>query len=139
MVKQNFRTVSSNKILRGYVHSFSNWSDFLPIIKFAINKSVHASTTHTPFYVNGLNHPRIPALIHSDSGLRGEGLTRAKTAMAIAHHVSPQMTLRLMPITIMSTSRKSTLAVARTLLLHQTLMIIPARKGTPPLKKRRTD
>ena len=46
------------EILRGYVHSFSSWSEFLPMVEFAINNSVHASTTHTPFYVNGLRHPR---------------------------------------------------------------------------------
>ena len=37
---------------------------------------MHASTTHTLFYVNGLHHPRIPALIQSDYGLRG-GVTRS--------------------------------------------------------------
>ena len=51
------------EILRGYVHSFSNWSEFLPMVEFAINSSVHASTTHTPVYMNVLRHPRIPDLI----------------------------------------------------------------------------
>ena len=51
------------KILRGYVHSFTSWSEFLPMVEFAINNSVHASTMHTPFFVNGLRHPRIPALL----------------------------------------------------------------------------
>ena len=58
-------------ILRRYVRSFSIWSDFLPKVEFAINNSLHASKTHTPFYVNGLRHPRIPVLIQSDSELRG--------------------------------------------------------------------
>uniref|UniRef100_A0AAV1V506 Integrase catalytic domain-containing protein n=2 Tax=Peronospora matthiolae TaxID=2874970 RepID=A0AAV1V506_9STRA len=49
------------EILRGYVHSFKSWSEFLPMVEFAINNSVHASTTHTPFYVNGLRHPRVIA------------------------------------------------------------------------------
>ena len=31
-------------ILRGCVHSFTNWSEFLPMVKFAINNLVHAST-----------------------------------------------------------------------------------------------
>jgi hypothetical protein len=61
------------EILRGYVHSFSSWSEFLPMVEFAINNSVHASTTHTPFYVNGLRHPRIPALLESESSLREGG------------------------------------------------------------------
>uniref|UniRef100_A0AAV1U2Q6 Integrase catalytic domain-containing protein n=1 Tax=Peronospora matthiolae TaxID=2874970 RepID=A0AAV1U2Q6_9STRA len=41
------------EILRGYVHSFKSWSEFLPMVEFAINNSVHASTTHTPFYGGG--------------------------------------------------------------------------------------
>uniref|UniRef100_A0AAV1VKS5 Integrase catalytic domain-containing protein n=1 Tax=Peronospora matthiolae TaxID=2874970 RepID=A0AAV1VKS5_9STRA len=59
------------EILRGYVHSFKSWSDFLPMVEFAINNSVHASTTHTPFYVNGLRHPRVPTLLECNSGSRG--------------------------------------------------------------------
>uniref|UniRef100_A0AAV1VCG2 Integrase catalytic domain-containing protein n=1 Tax=Peronospora matthiolae TaxID=2874970 RepID=A0AAV1VCG2_9STRA len=51
------------EILRGYVHSFKSWSEFLPMVEFAINNSVHASTTHTPFYVNDLRHPRVPTLL----------------------------------------------------------------------------
>uniref|UniRef100_A0AAV1US51 Integrase catalytic domain-containing protein n=1 Tax=Peronospora matthiolae TaxID=2874970 RepID=A0AAV1US51_9STRA len=63
------------EILRGYVHSFKSWSEFLPMVEFAINNSVHASTTHTPFYVTGLRHPRVPTLLECNSVLRGE--TRA--------------------------------------------------------------
>uniref|UniRef100_A0AAV1TIW0 Integrase catalytic domain-containing protein n=1 Tax=Peronospora matthiolae TaxID=2874970 RepID=A0AAV1TIW0_9STRA len=59
------------EILRGYVHSFTSWSEFLPMAEFAINYSVHASTTHTPFFVNGLRHPRLPAFLECDSSLRG--------------------------------------------------------------------
>uniref|UniRef100_A0AAV1U3R5 Reverse transcriptase n=1 Tax=Peronospora matthiolae TaxID=2874970 RepID=A0AAV1U3R5_9STRA len=46
------------------------------MVEFAINNSVHASTTHTPFYVNGLRHPRVPTLLECNSGLK-EGGTRA--------------------------------------------------------------
>uniref|UniRef100_A0AAV1U9L3 Integrase catalytic domain-containing protein n=1 Tax=Peronospora matthiolae TaxID=2874970 RepID=A0AAV1U9L3_9STRA len=55
------------EILRGYVHSFTSWSEFLQMVEFAINNSVHASTTHTPFFVNGLRHPRLPAFLECDS------------------------------------------------------------------------
>uniref|UniRef100_A0AAV1US85 Reverse transcriptase domain-containing protein n=1 Tax=Peronospora matthiolae TaxID=2874970 RepID=A0AAV1US85_9STRA len=46
------------------------------MVEFAINNSVHASTRHTSFYVNGLRHPRVPTLLECNSGLRG-GQTRA--------------------------------------------------------------
>ena len=46
------------------------WSSMLPIVEFAMNNEVHASTGYTLFYVNGLTHPR--ALITSP--LRGQGL-----------------------------------------------------------------
>uniref|UniRef100_A0AAV1UHQ0 Integrase catalytic domain-containing protein n=1 Tax=Peronospora matthiolae TaxID=2874970 RepID=A0AAV1UHQ0_9STRA len=66
------------EILRGYVHSFKSWSEFLPMVEFAINNSVHASTTHTPFYVNGLRHPRVPTLLECNSGLGGGGTRASK-------------------------------------------------------------
>uniref|UniRef100_A0AAV1UPC5 Integrase catalytic domain-containing protein n=1 Tax=Peronospora matthiolae TaxID=2874970 RepID=A0AAV1UPC5_9STRA len=58
-------------MLRRYVHSLTSWCEFLPMAEFAINNSVHALTTHTPFYVNGLRHPRLPAFLERDSSLRG--------------------------------------------------------------------
>ena len=76
------------EILRGYVQSFTDWSEFvLPMVEFAINKSVHASTTHTPFFVNGLRHPRLPTHLECDSSSRGEGFVRSKIVLALAHHV----------------------------------------------------
>ncbi|KAG2880155.1 hypothetical protein PC129_g21476 [Phytophthora cactorum] len=42
-------------LLKSYAHSFQQWSDCLPMAEFAINNSVHASTGHTPFYVNDRN------------------------------------------------------------------------------------
>uniref|UniRef100_A0AAV1UGY7 Integrase catalytic domain-containing protein n=1 Tax=Peronospora matthiolae TaxID=2874970 RepID=A0AAV1UGY7_9STRA len=65
------------EILRGYVHSFTSWSEFSPVVEFSINNSVHASTTHTPFFVNGLRHPRVPAFLECDSRSRGEGWNRS--------------------------------------------------------------
>ena len=35
-----------------------------------MNNAVHASTGYTPFYVNGLTHPRVPLTLP----LRGSGL-----------------------------------------------------------------
>ena len=59
------------EILRGYIQSFTDWNEFVPVVEFAINKSVHASTTHTPFLVNGLRHPRLPTHLECDTNSRG--------------------------------------------------------------------
>ncbi|KAG2758366.1 hypothetical protein PC116_g23102 [Phytophthora cactorum] len=46
--------------------------------EFAINNSVHASTGHTPFYVNAMRHPRLPSMIGMvASSLSGGGSTVA--------------------------------------------------------------
>ena len=66
------------EILEGYVHSSSTSSEFLPMVKFAINNSVHASTTHTPFFMNKLRHPCLPTLLDCDSWLRGGGSLEQK-------------------------------------------------------------
>ena len=76
------------EILRGYVQSFTDWRESLLMVEFAINKSVHASTTYTPFFVNSLHHPRLPTHSECDTNSRGEGFARAKTVLDLAHHVS---------------------------------------------------
>ena len=49
------------------------WSSMLPVVEFALNNSVHACTSYTPFYVNGLTHPRVPLTLSQGSvGLGGE-------------------------------------------------------------------
>jgi hypothetical protein len=48
-------------VLRSYATSYASWSEFLPMVEFALNNSVHASTGLTPFYVNNARHPRVPA------------------------------------------------------------------------------
>ena len=60
------------------------WSLLLPIVEFALNNAVHASTGYTPFYVNGLNHPRVPLTLP----LRGLGLGGRDLADRLAE-VSP--------------------------------------------------
>ena len=59
------------EILREYVQSFTYWSEFLPMVEFAINNYVHASTTHTPFFVNGLRHLRLPPYLECGTNSRG--------------------------------------------------------------------
>ena len=43
------------------------------MVEFAINNSVHASTKHTAFFVNGLRLPRLPTFLECDSRSRGGG------------------------------------------------------------------
>lgn len=62
------------EVLRAYAHQFhTNWSEHLAMAEFAINNSVHSSTECTPFYVNGLRHPRIPPLIGDDTNPNEHG------------------------------------------------------------------
>jgi len=56
----------------------------LPLVEFALNNAVHASTGCTPFYVNGLTHPRVPLTLP----LRGSGLGGGEIADRLAD-VSP--------------------------------------------------
>ncbi|KAE9023574.1 hypothetical protein PR003_g10553 [Phytophthora rubi] len=50
-------------VLRSFATSFKSWSTFLPLVEFALNNAVHASTGLTPFFVNFGRHPRVPALL----------------------------------------------------------------------------
>jgi hypothetical protein len=77
------------EILRGYAHSFSSWSAFLPMAEFAINNSTHVSTGHTPFFVNGLRHPRVPSLLGCESSLSGGGTRKSSSDVDMSVHDSP--------------------------------------------------
>ena len=45
----------------------------LPVVKLALNNSVHASTGYTSFYINGLTHLRVSLMLPpSGSGLDGK-------------------------------------------------------------------
>ena len=58
------RSVNANTLER--------WILMLPVVQFALNNDVHASTGFTPFYVNGFTHPRAPlTLFRSGSGIGG--------------------------------------------------------------------
>ena len=45
----------------------------MPFVEFPINNSVHASTGETPFYINGLRHPRTPVSFVRIPCLNGGG------------------------------------------------------------------
>ncbi|KAE8962259.1 hypothetical protein PR003_g30853 [Phytophthora rubi] len=49
----------------------TKWSTLLPQVEFALNNAVHSSTGFTPFYVNGLRHPRTPLTLPPASNLGG--------------------------------------------------------------------
>ena len=71
------------KILRRYILSFSYSSDFLAMVDIAISGSVHASTQHTPFFVNGSRRPRIPALLECESWMRGKRIAQEKPSQLL--------------------------------------------------------
>ncbi|KAF1333660.1 Pol protein, partial [Globisporangium splendens] len=84
-------------ILRSYAHSFTHWSECLPLAEFAINNSVHVSTGHTPFYVNALRHPRVPSILGgmsppsatsplSGGGVREAAASEQAKSAEISHH-----------------------------------------------------
>ncbi|KAG3047218.1 hypothetical protein PC122_g24163 [Phytophthora cactorum] len=87
-------------LLKSYAHSFQQWSDCLPMAEFAINNSVHASTGHTPFYVNAMRHPRPPSMLETvASSLSGGGSTVASE--------QPQKSADTDTVSAMSTRRQA--------------------------------
>ena len=56
----------------------------LPVVEFSLNNAVHASTGYTPFYVNGLTHPRVPLTLP----LCGSGIGGGEVADQLAD-ISP--------------------------------------------------
>ncbi|GMF16478.1 unnamed protein product [Phytophthora fragariaefolia] len=49
----------------------TKWSTLLPQVASTLNNAVHSSTGFTPFYVNGLRHPRTPLTLPPASNLDG--------------------------------------------------------------------
>ncbi|POM71290.1 Pol protein [Phytophthora palmivora] len=57
-----------------------SWSDQLPMVEFALNNAVHASTGLIPFYLNGLRHPKVPLALRGgtdSSFVNGEEARKA--------------------------------------------------------------
>ncbi|KAG3109507.1 hypothetical protein PI124_g13225 [Phytophthora idaei] len=44
-----------------------SWSERLPVVEFALNNAAHASTGLSPFYLNGMRHPRVPLTLRGDT------------------------------------------------------------------------
>ena len=75
------RTERVNRIIGDILRSVcaetpKRWSSMLPVVEFALNNAVHASNGYTPFYLNGLTHPRAPLTLP----LRGLGLGGGEVA-----------------------------------------------------------
>ena len=65
-----------NRVLEDVLRSVcvdesSQWSAQLAQVEFALNNAVHSSTGFSPFYVNGLRHPRTPLSLPRASDLDG--------------------------------------------------------------------
>ncbi|KAG3158903.1 hypothetical protein PC128_g21410 [Phytophthora cactorum] len=75
------------------------WSEMLPLVEFALNNTVHASTGFTPFYVNGLANPRVPLTpSRRGSGLSGGGIADRLadiSPVAVRKQVGDFVSLRL--------------------------------------------
>ena len=64
--------------------TLKRWSTMFPVVEFALNNTVHASAGYTPFYVNGLTHPRVPLTLP----LCGSGIGGGEVADQLAD-ISP--------------------------------------------------
>ncbi|KAG2972708.1 hypothetical protein PC121_g23793 [Phytophthora cactorum] len=87
-------------LLKSYAHSFQQWSDCLPMAEFAINNSVHASTGHTPFYVNATRHPRLPSML----GMVASSLSGGRSTVASEQ---PQKSADTDTVSAMTTRRQA--------------------------------
>ncbi|KAG4234491.1 hypothetical protein PC116_g17345 [Phytophthora cactorum] len=75
------------------------WSEVLPLVEFALNSAVHASTGFTPFYVNRLANPRVPLTPpRRGCGLSGGGIANRLadiSPIAVRKQVDDFVSLRL--------------------------------------------
>ncbi|KAG2793625.1 hypothetical protein PC118_g14311 [Phytophthora cactorum] len=62
------------------------WSERLPVVEFALNNAVHASTGFTSFYLNGVRHPRVPLTLRG--GTESSILSGREARKALSSQVS---------------------------------------------------
>ncbi|CAI5722198.1 unnamed protein product [Peronospora effusa] len=70
------QTERANRVVADVLRTVATpkeWSKQLSFVELAINNSVHASTRETPFYINGLRHPRTPVSFVRSPSLSGGG------------------------------------------------------------------
>ncbi|POM69526.1 Pol protein [Phytophthora palmivora] len=86
------QTERVNRVLEDTLRSICaeapwSWSDQLPMVEFALNNAVHASTGFTPFYLNGLRHPQVPLTLRETPmppAQQTDAISRVRDAMASA-------------------------------------------------------
>uniref|UniRef100_H3H7S3 Reverse transcriptase domain-containing protein n=1 Tax=Phytophthora ramorum TaxID=164328 RepID=H3H7S3_PHYRM len=66
------QTERVNRVLEDTLRSVcaespGTWSASLPMVEFALNNAVHASTGFSPFYLNGLQNPLVPLTLRGDT------------------------------------------------------------------------
>ncbi|KAG3092353.1 hypothetical protein PC122_g6587 [Phytophthora cactorum] len=62
------------------------WSERLPGVELALNNAVHLSTGFTPFYLNGMRHPRVPLTLRG--GTEASILSGGEAQKALSSQVS---------------------------------------------------
>ena len=51
-------------VLRGMASEHpKKWSEYLPLVEFSINNSVHSTRGVTPFYINNMRNPIVPLML----------------------------------------------------------------------------
>jgi hypothetical protein len=92
------QTERANRVVEDILRSHCtrhprDWSTMLPFVDFAINNSVHASTGHTPFYLNGLRHPRVPSTLFGDDTIFEGGEAHATNVVDVPETVTDSLAL----------------------------------------------
>ncbi|KAG3236498.1 hypothetical protein PI124_g18494 [Phytophthora idaei] len=85
------QTERVNRVLEDTLHSVfaaapRTWSERLPVVEFALNNAVHASTGLTPLYLNGMRHPRVPLTLRG--GTESSTLSGREARKALSSQVS---------------------------------------------------
>jgi len=74
-------------VLRGMASEHpKKWSDYLPLVEFSINNSVHSTTGVSPFYINSMRDPLVPLMLRDNHEL----MTKLKSVKTkgLSHFVS---------------------------------------------------
>ncbi|KAE9166178.1 hypothetical protein PF004_g29250 [Phytophthora fragariae] len=97
------QTERVNRVLEDILRSVcaaepTKWGALLPQVEFALNNAVHSSTGFTPFYVNGLRHPRLRTSVKRNllSFIETGGAVRQRVrdAMAAAQDTQKEHSVR---------------------------------------------